>query len=362
MEPKTIANGILQALLKLFIIGVVLVLLYSLTSLLLYFLVAAVISLIGRPITVFLKEKLKCNSLLAATITLLTFIGLLFGILSLFFPLLVEQSNNLSLLDVEALKIKLNYLSKELSDYFNVDNSFWLGLLESENILQSINLSLVPDFLNGLLNFLGSFSVALFSVLFISFFLLKDSELLERIVLIFIKESYHSRIQKSFERIKNLLSRYFIGLLMQITILLVIYTIVLAVFGNNNAFIIAFLCALLNLIPYLGPIFGGVLMIILTLTNSLELNFSAEVLYNVLGVFIGFTIGQLVDNFFSQPYIFSRSVKSHPLEIFFVILASGSLFGAVGMIIAIPMYTASKVILKEFFAENKIVQSLTKDL
>ena len=286
----------------------------------------------------------------------------MFGILSLFFPLLVEQSNNLSLLDVEALKIKLNYLSKELSDYFNVDNSFWLGLLESKNILQSINLGLVPDFLNGLLNFLGSFSLALFSVLFISFFLLKDSELLERIVLIFIKESYHSRIQKSFERIKNLLSRYFIGLLMQITILLVIYTIVLAVFGINNAFIIAFLCALLNLIPYLGPIFGGVLMIILTLTNSLELNFNAEVLYNVLGVFIGFTIGQLVDNFFSQPYIFSRSVKSHPLEIFFVILASGSLFGAVGMIIAIPMYTASKVILKEFFAENKIVQSLTKDL
>ena len=223
-------------------------------------------------------------------------------------------------------------------------------------------MGLVPDFLNGLLNFLGSFSVALFSVLFISFFLLKDSELLERIVLIFIKESYHLRIQKSFERIKNLLSRYFIGLLMQITILLVIYTIVLAVFGINNSFIIAFLCALLNLIPYLGPIFGGVLMIILTLTNNLELNFSAEVLPNVLGVSIGFTIGQLVDNFFSQPYIFSRSVKSHPLEIFFVILASGSLFGAVGMIIAIPMYTASKVILKEFFAENKIVQSLTKDL
>ena len=357
-----IANGILQALLKLFLIGLVCFLLYALNHLIIYFIVAAVISLMGRPITVFLKNKLKFNGLLAAGFTLALFVFLLFGLLSLFFPLLVEQSNNLSLLDVNQLKTKLEYLFKELTIYFPIDNSFWSEILEGETFLQSINLGFVPDFLNGLLNTLGSFSVALFSVVFISFFLLKDSELLERIVLIFIQEKYHNRIQKSFERIKNLLSRYFIGLLLQITILLILYTIVLALFGIKNAFIIAFLCALLNLIPYLGPIFGGILMIILTLTNDLDLNFSKEILPNILGVAIGFTVGQLVDNFFSQPIIFSRSVKSHPLEIFFVILASGTLIGAVGMIVAIPLYTAAKVILKEFFSDNRIVQSLTKDI
>ena len=362
MESKAIANWILQALFKLFVIGAVLALIYYLNSLLIYFVIAAVISLIGRPITVFLKTKFKFNSLLAASFTIILFVALLFGILSLFFPLLVEQSNNLSLLDVEGLKVKLEMLAQQISQSLKLDNSFWSGLLESGDLLQSVNLGFLPDFLNGLLDALGSFSVALFSVVFISFFLLKDSELLQRILLIFIKEEYHQRIQKSFESIKNLLSRYFIGLLMQITILLVIYTIVLAIFGIKNAFIIAFLCALLNLIPYIGPIFGGILMIVLTLTNDFDLNFSAEILPNVLGVAIGFTIGQLVDNFFSQPFIFSRSVKSHPLEIFFVILACGSLFGAVGMIVAIPLYTALKVILKEFLSENKIVQSLTKDL
>ena len=77
---------------------------------------------------------------------------------------------------------------------------------------------------------------------------------------------------------------------------------------------------------------------------------------------IGFSIGQLVDNIFSQPYIFSNSVKSHPLEIFLVILAGGTLMGSLGMIIAIPLYTSLKVILKEFLAENKIVKSLTQNL
>ena len=73
-------------------------------------------------------------------------------------------------------------------------------------------------------------------------------------------------------------------------------------------------------------------------------------------------IGQLVDNFFSQPVIFSNSVRSHPLEIFLIIIIAGLMFGVVGMIVAVPGYTAIKVILKEFLADNKIVRRLTRDL
>ena len=69
-----------------------------------------------------------------------------------------------------------------------------------------------------------------------------------------------------------------------------------------------------------------------------------------------------IDNFFSQPIIFSKSVKSHPLEIFLVIISAGYLFGVTGMIFAVPMYTVIKVVLKEFLSENRIVRSLTKGL
>jgi len=79
-------------------------------------------------------------------------------------------------------------------------------------------------------------------------------------------------------------------------------------------------------------------------------------------VMIGYSFAQLNDNFLSQPLIFSNSVKSHPLEIFLVIMIGGILFGVAGMIVAVPTYTVVKVILKAFLADNKIVKSLTKDL
>ena len=142
---------------------------------------------------------------------------------------------------------------------------------------------------------------------------------------------------------------------------LVIYSTVLALFNVENAFIIAFLCALLNLIPYLGPIVGAILMMLLTMSSFIGSDFSSVIIPKTLYVMIGFLIGQIIDNFISQPFIFSNSVKSHPLEIFIVILASGTLIGPVGMIIAIPLYTTLKVIAQEFLSENKIVKSLTKN-
>ena len=130
----------------------------------------------------------------------------------------------------------------------------------------------------------------------------------------------------------------------------------------ENAIVIAFLCALLNLIPYIGPLIGAFLMLTLTMTSNLGESFSLIILPKAFWVFIVFLIGQLVDNFGSQPVIFSKSVKSHPLEIFLIILTTGILFGVIGLILAVPVYTAIKVILKEFLSENKIVKKLTKGL
>ena len=135
----------------------------------------------------------------------------------------------------------------------------------------------------------------------------------------------------------------------------------LLIFDIKSAVVIAFLCALLNLIPYIGPLIGGVLMILLTMTSSLEYDFQTHILPVTTYVLFGYIVAQLIDNFFSQPIIFSKSVKSHPLEIFLIIVIGGLLFGITGMIFAVPSYTVIKVVLKEFLSENPIVKSLTKD-
>ncbi|MDA1288466.1 MAG: AI-2E family transporter [Bacteroidetes bacterium] len=361
MNAKEISKGIVLAVLQLAGICLLIWFILQLKTLLLYALIAGIASLIGRPINQFLMFRLRLNSILATSLTLLFLLGALSSLISLFVPLLIRQGENLSLLDVDQLKQNVATLLNEISLYFQLDNSFWQQQLAKDNLFHSINLGALPELLNQVLELLGGFTIGLFSVVFILFFFLKDSFLQKNIILALVNDRISNRVEKSIEKTKGLLSRYFLGLLLQITILLLIYSSVLAIFKVENAFIIAFLCALLNLIPYLGPIIGGILMMLLTMSSFIGEEFSSIILPKTIYVLLGFVFGQLVDNFFSQPFIFSNSVKSHPLEIFIVILASGTLMGPMGMIIAIPLYTTLKVIGQEFLSENKIVKSLTKN-
>ena len=361
MNSKDISSGIVRAVIQITGICILIWLLLQIKTLLIYMLIAGIVSLIGLPINKFLTGRLKMKNILASSITITFLISILVSVFSLFVPLLIQQGENLSLLEVDQLKINIEAVVQEIGTYFSLDNSFWQQQFSVDNLFQNVNFGLLPELLNQTLELLGGFTIGLFSVVFILFFFLKDSHLQERIILSLVNDNVSNRVKKSIGKTKNLLSRYFLGLLLQISILMIIYSIVLAVFKVENAFIIAFLCALLNLIPYLGPIISGVLMLLLTMSSFIGNDFSSIILPKTGYVMIGFIVGQLIDNFFSQPFIFSNSVKSHPLEIFIVILASGTLLGPVGMIIAVPIYTTIKVIAQEFFSENKIVKSLTRN-
>jgi predicted PurR-regulated permease PerM len=281
---------------------------------------------------------------------------------AMFVPLIKSQGENLALLNYNELETNFNHLITEINTYLSAHNIDLFKTLQDSDILSKLNVNAIPDLFNSVLSMFGSFSIGLFSVLFISFFFLKDSKLLEDGMLVFAPQQKEGRLKKSFEKIKNLLSRYFVGLVFQILILFIIYTIVLLIFGIKNAFVIAFLCALLNLIPYVGPLIGGIIMAILSMSSNLGQDFQSVILPKTTYVMIGYAIAQVVDNFVSQPLIFSNSVKSHPLEIFLIIVIGGLLFGVLGMIVAVPTYTAIKVIAKEFMSGNKIVHKMTKNL
>ncbi len=362
LRSKEISDGILRALTIILGIALLLYFLHKISAVLVYIAIAAVASLIGRPIVLFLRRRLKFGNTFAVIVTMALLIGILAGIIALFIPLLAQQGQNLSLLDIDDLQANVENLYRQVIDYFGVASVDIEQNLKDSKVFSKINFGFIPNFLNSFVGALGSFSVGLFSVLFITFFFLKDSKLFEDGLMVLIPDGKESRLKKSINTIKDLLSRYFVGLVFQILILFIIYTIVLLIVGIENAIVIAFLCALLNLIPYVGPIISGVLMLVLSMTSNIGADFRAVILPNTIWVMIGFLVGQIVDNFVSQPQIFSKSVKSHPLEIFLIIIIGGLLFGITGMIVAVPGYTAIKVILKEFLAENKIVKSLTKNL
>ncbi|WP_375236307.1 AI-2E family transporter [Winogradskyella sp.] len=362
MNSKTITNGILRAIVILLAIALVSYFLFKIQSVIVYIIVAAIISLIGRPLVLFLRLKLKFNNTVAVVVTMILFIGVFIGLVGLFIPLIAEQGQKLALLNTTDLEENVQNLYNQIINYFEFNNIDVEQSIKDSGLLSKIDFALIPDYLNKVVSGLGSFSIGLFSVLFITFFFLKDSKLFEEGIITFVPKDKETRSKRSFNKIKDLLSRYFGGLLLQILILFIIYTVVLLIFGIDNAIVIAFLCALLNLIPYVGPLVSAFLMILLSMSSNLGESFSDVILPKTSYVMIGFAIAQVVDNFFSQPIIFSKSVKSHPLEIFLIIIISGILFGIVGMIIAVPTYTAIKVILKEFLSEYKVVKKLTRGL
>lgn len=360
MNSKNISNGILRAIAIVTGILLLLYFLYLIQSVIIYIVIAAVISLIARPIIRFFKSKLKIPNTLSVVITMVVLVGLLVGLISMFIPLIIEQGESLSLLQTDQLQRNIEDIIDQVNRYFISKDINLLNELKNVDFTSSFQV--IPNLLNSVVSTLGTLSVGLFSVLFISFFLMKDSDLLKNAIVTLLPTKSEGKFSKSTEKINNLLSRYFIGLVFQITILFVLYTITLLIFGIQNAVVIAFLCALLNLIPYVGPIIGAVIMFTLSMISNLGQSFQYVILPTSLYVMIGYFITQLVDNFFSQPFIFSKTTKSHPLEIFLIIIIGGLLFGIVGMIIAVPSYTALKVILKAFLSENKIVKSLTKDI
>jgi predicted PurR-regulated permease PerM len=362
LHSKEISRGILRALGIILGLCLLLFLLYKIASVLAYLAIATVVSLLGRPIIRFLRYRLKFKNTVAVVITMAILLGILFGTASMFVPLIESQGENLALLDYDQLENNVKQLGEEINLYFADRNIDLLAEFHNSDILSKLNLDAIPNLLETVFSMVGTLSIGLFSVLFISFFFLKDSKLLTDAVMIFVPDNKEGRLKKSFDKIKDLLSRYFIGLVLQISILFIIYTIVLLIFGIDNAIVIAFLCALLNLIPFIGPLIGGVLMLVLTMTSNLGADFQTVMLPKTIYVMIGYAIAQLIDNFLSQPLIFSNSVKSHPLEIFLIIIIGGLLFGVIGMVVAVPSYTAIKVIAKEFLSDNKVVKSITKDI
>ena len=118
----------------------------------------------------------------------------------------------------------------------------------------------------------------------------------------------------------------------------------------------------MNIIPYLGPIIGTLIALTLGVTSTLTsgaYNELLPVLIKIAGVQLG---ANFIDNNILVPLIYSKSVKSHPLEIFFVIIMGGSLAGLLGMLLAVPVYTVLRVIAKEFLHQFRVVQKLTETI
>ena len=301
---------------------------------------------------------------LKSTIVLVTFVTIIVSLFRMLIPTVVEQAQIISKIDTNNIVERVQPQIESITSWMqkaNIDKDELQSIIQKE-ISSIFSMGDVGKYITGFLSGITGSLIASFSILFISFFLLKDGSIVDNVVASITPDKYLDKIRTIFNETKDLLTRYFVGVLIQITIVVIVITLGLTFMGVKNALLIGLIAGIFNIIPYVGPIMGALVGISLAATGQIEANPDLNMTSFVLTALIPFAVAQALDNFVLQTLICSKSVKAHPLEIFLVILAAGSLAGVVGMIVAVPAYSFIRIVAKEFFNGYKVVQGLTKDL
>jgi len=332
-----------------------------------YVLVSFVLSLIGQPIMNFFLKKLRLSkfrygSQVSAVLTLIIFFLFILLMLVTVIPVMLQQAISIGEVNFQAIA---NALEAPLAEYIERMERLGLTIVEkspSEIIEQNLNQIAQPAdisyYLTSLVSVATNIFIATFAILFITFFFLQDQGLFISFILALVPDQYVDQVKNVLSDTTFLLRRYFAGILVQISIITLYLTVLLSIFGIENALLIAFFAAVINLIPYIGPIIGAMFGVFLTISANVDIEFYTEMLPLIIKILLIFASMQLLDNMILQPYIFSTSVLAHPLEIFLVIFIAGKIGGILGMILAIPAYTVIRVIARNFLSEFKIVKKM----
>lgn len=355
-------------------IGIVGALCWYFRSVLIYIMAAVVVSLVAKPVMGGLQKirikGRKAPDWFLAALSLTIVLGLLLAVLTLIVPIVSGIVKGISLSSIESaagqIAVPLGNLNEFLRNSFpQLGENFRIEMVLIQELQKLFDVSIISSVIGSATSLLTSFGIGLFSVVFIGFFFIKDDGLFTKIVCALVPDKHEKTTEKAISDIGYLLSRYFIGVLIEIAgVALVNFVglMFIARLGFNASIGIAFLTGITNIIPYVGPLMGGVMGTILGLVIKyssatpigLDVNF-----WIFTGILIAiFCFAQLMDNFLYQPVIYSTSIKSKPLEIFIVLLIVGHMGGPLAMIVAIPCYTVVRVIAFRFFRHIKAIRRL----
>lgn len=342
-----------------------------LKSILIYILIAVVVSLIAKPVVTLMKSlSIKGRHLpdwLLAAVSLIVIMALAGTFIFLLFPLVNSLLQGINIDEtVRSIASPLAELNIRLREAFpKLGEDFRIEVAAGKELMHLFDFSAFSSWLGSAASIISSAGVAIFSITFISFFFIKDDGLFTQIVCSVVPDKHEKTTEKAIDDIGNLLSRYFIGVTIEVigvALLNFLGLWLIARIGINGAICIAIITGILNIIPYIGPLMGCAVGTIL----ATIIKFSSVTPVGLDMGFWGFAavvlailcFTQIVDNLLYQPVIYSTSIKSKPLEIFIVLLLVGHIGGPFAMIVAIPLYTVVRVIAFRFFRNVKAIRRL----
>lgn len=335
-----------------------------------YVLIAWVFSMLGQPLMKFFRQvrykKAHIGPSMAAAIVILLF-SCFFVLLGwIFIPPLLEQAHNISNIDYNGIaktfEQPLANINIRLQEFGLLEPGESLIIKLQQSVKNWFDPQKLGIYLESIISFAGHLFIMIGSVIFIAFFFLKEEGMFVNFLVTLVPQRFDIHIRETVDDCSLLLTRYFSGILIQIIVLSIFIGMILTIMGVKSAILIAVILSILNIIPYVGFYIGATIGLFMTVSSNLDLEFYTQLTPILIKVGIVFLIAHLLDSFFLQPFIFSKRVLAHPLEIFLVILVGAQVGGIFGMLIAIPTYTVLRVLAKTFLSEYRFVQKLTDKL
>lgn len=331
-------------------------LIWFFSDLAIYISIAMVLSIIGRPLVNFFKslniKRIVIGQTTAAVISLLTIIGTIVLLFLFLVPLLLKQASLVTSIDTSLISAyyqeHINSINAFLSKYNLVEDGQQIGNIINDQLHLLLDFSSISLLFGQVVSTTSTLFMALFIILFLSFFFLKEPEIIKNAFLALTPYKYADKMRLILKDSRIMLSRYFIGLLIEVGSMMFIISLTLTILGINNGLLIGFIGGLMNIIPYLGPLIGAAIGATLGVIYVLAFGMFDQVGMTIFIILVTFAGANIIDNFVLQPVIYSRSVKAHPVEIFLVIIVAGKIAGITGMIAAIPTFTVIKVIARQF--------------
>ncbi|CDN42409.1 UPF0118 membrane protein YrrI [Paenibacillus sp. P22] len=302
------------------------------------FLIAMVISYVLHPVVSLLSAR-RVPRTIAVLLIYAVFCTALTVILMNLIPMVAGQVQELGEHAPE-LTMRAKGMMEDFNNTSFLPDSLRSGIERALVTMEKKLTETTADFLNNIGSMLNVVFLA-FIIPFLVFYILKDFDVMERTVVTYMPKAHRKHLVRMFKDIDEALGSYIRGQFLVCVIVGLLAYAGYLIIGMPYALLLASIVAVTNIIPYLGPFIGAAPALLMASTVSVKM---------MLLVVVVNTLCQILEGNVISPQVVGRTLHMHPLSIIFALLVGGELAGIVGMILAVPVFAALKVILQHLFA------------
>jgi predicted PurR-regulated permease PerM len=314
----------LKALAVLSLIIVIIFILIIGKSLLIPLFLAGLISILLTPISDFIESK-KLSRVSSTVISLVSGLIFILGLLSFIVFQIASFGRDLGNVR-EKLNTYLLQIDAFILESFQIETGIGSGI-DKNNLIDWIQThsSSLAEFIFGTI---GSLSMVLLLPVFIFFFLLYRDHLTLFLAGLFPRHD-NQKVKEEVLVLRKVVQSYIVGVLKVMVILAILNTAVLLGLGIKHAIFFGVFAAVLNIIPYLGPLVALTLPVVFAFLTK-------DGIFYPIAVIVGFQLIQMIEANFLTPKIVGGNVNLNAFATILGLLVGASIWGVVGMILIIP--------------------------